>query len=45
MDHRKSKGIKEKSTYFCLIDYAKPFDCVDCNKLWNIREEMGVPDP
>ena len=45
MDHRKSKGIKEKSTYFSFIDYAKPFDCVDCNKLWNIPEEMGIPNP
>ena len=30
----------QKNTYFCFIDYAKTFDCVDHNKLWNILEEM-----
>ena len=30
--------------YFCFIDYAKAFDCVDHNKLWNILQEMGIPD-
>ena len=30
--------------YFCLIDYAKAFDCVDHNKLWEILQEMGTPD-
>ena len=30
--------------YFCLIDYAKAFDCVDHNKLWKILKEMGIPD-
>ena len=30
--------------YFCFIDYAKAFDCVDHNKLWKILEEMGIPD-
>ena len=30
--------------YFCFIDYAKAFDCVDHNKLWKILQEMGVPD-
>ena len=30
--------------YFCLIDYARAFDCVDHNKLWKILEEMGIPD-
>ena len=34
----------QKNTYFCLIDYAKAFDCVDHNKLWNILKEMGIPD-
>ena len=29
---------------FCLIDYAKAFDCVDHNKLWKILKEMGIPD-
>src|SRR5574338_86547 len=33
-----------KSIYFCLIDYAKAFDCVDHNKLWVILKEMGIPD-
>ena len=34
----------QKNIYFCFIDYAKPFDCVDHNKLWKILKEMGVPD-
>ena len=34
----------QKSIYFCFIDYAKAFDCVDHNKLWNILKEMGIPD-
>ena len=34
----------EKNTYFCLIGYAKAFDCVDHNKLWKILKEMGIPD-
>ena len=34
----------QKNIYFCLIDYAKAFDCVDHNKLWKIREEMGISD-
>ena len=33
-----------KNIYFCFIDYAKAFDCVDHNKLWKIVEEMGIPD-
>ena len=33
----------QKNIYFCLIDYAKYFDCVDHNKLWTILEEMGIP--
>ena len=28
----------------CLIDYTKAFDCVDCNKLWKLLKEMGIPD-
>ena len=44
MDHRKSKRIREKKIYFCFIDYAKAFDCVDHNKLWKILQEMGIPD-
>ena len=34
----------QKSIYFCFIDYAKPFDCVEHNKLWKILKEMGIPD-
>ena len=34
----------QKSIYFCFIDYAKAFDCVDPNKLWKILKEMGIPD-
>ena len=33
-----------KNIYFCFIDYAKNFDCVDHNKLWKILQEMGTPD-
>ena len=34
----------QKNIYFCFIDYAKAFDCVDHNKLWKILEEIGIPD-
>ena len=34
----------QKIIYFCFIDYAKAFDCVDHNKLWNILKEIGIPD-
>ena len=33
-----------KNIYFCFIDYAKAFDCVDHNKLWKILQEMGIPE-
>ena len=33
-----------KNIYFCFIDYAKAFDCMDQNKLWKILKEMGIPD-
>ena len=33
-----------ENIYFCFIDYAKAFDCVDHNKLWKILKEMGIPD-
>ena len=36
--------VPEKNIYFCFIDYAKAFDCVDHNKLWKIMKEMGIPD-
>ena len=36
--------VFQKNIYFCFIDYAKAFDCVDHNKLWEILKEMGIPD-
>ena len=39
----KSKKVPE-NIYFCFIDYAKAFDCVDHSKLWEILKEMGIPD-
>ena len=37
-------SLKKQNIYFCFIDYAKAFDCVDHNKLWKILKEMGIPD-
>ena len=37
-------GEFKKNIYFCFIDYAKAFDCVDHNKLWKTLKEMGIPD-
>jgi len=34
----------QKNIYFCFIDYAKAFDCVDHNQLWKILKEMEIPD-
>ena len=34
----------QENIYFCFLDYAKAFDCVDHNKLWKILKEMGIPD-
>ena len=34
----------QKNIYFCFIDYAKAFDCVDHHRLWKILKEMGIPD-
>ena len=34
----------QKNIYFCFLDYAKAFDCVDHNKLWKILKKMGIPD-
>ena len=34
----------QENIYFCFIDYAKAFDCVDHKKLWKILKEMGIPD-
>ena len=35
----------QENIYFCFIDYAKAFDCVDHNKLWKILKEMGITEP
>ena len=40
---KKARGF-QKNIYFCFIDYAKAFECVDHNKLWKILQEMGIPD-
>ena len=34
----------QKNIYFCFIDYAKAFDCMDHNKVWKILKEMGIPN-
>ena len=41
--NKKAREV-QKNIYFCFIDYAKAFDCVDHNKLWKILIEMGIPD-
>ena len=38
------KQENSRNIYFCFIDYAKAFDCVDDNKLWKILQEMGISD-
>ena len=43
LDYWKSKRVPE-NIYFCFIDYAKAFNCVDHNTLWKILQEMGKPD-
>ena len=40
----KEQESSRKNIYFCFIDYAKAFDCVDHNKLWKIMKDMGIPD-
>ena len=40
----KKQESSRKTIYFCFIDYAKAFDCVNHNKLWKILKEMGIPD-
>ena len=40
----KAIELQEKNIYFCFIDYAKAFDCVDHNQLWKILKEMRIPD-
>ena len=42
LDHGKREF--HKNIYFCFIDLAKAFDCVDYNKMWKILKEMGIPD-
>ena len=43
LDHRKGREF-QKNIYFCFLDYAKAFDCVNHNKLWKILKEMRIPD-
>ena len=40
----KAREFQKKTIYFCFIDYAKAFDCVDHNKLWKILKALGIPD-
>ena len=40
----KKQESSRKNIYFCFIDYAKAFDCVEHNKLWKILKEMGISD-
>ena len=40
----KKQESSRKNIYFCFIDYAKAFDCVDHSKLWTILQEMGIPN-
>ena len=40
----KKQESSRKNIYFCFIDYAKAFECVNHNKLWKILQEMGIPD-
>ena len=40
----KKQESSRKNIYFCFIDYAEVFDCVNHNKLWKILKEMGIPD-
>ena len=44
MDLEKAREF-QKNIYFCFIDYAKAFHCVDHNKLWKILQEMGISSP
>ena len=41
---KKAREFQKKNIYFCFIEYAKAFDCVDHNKLWKILKEIGIPD-
>ena len=42
--HSSTHSHSRKNIYFCFIDYAKAFDCVNHNKLWKILKDMGIPD-
>ena len=42
---KKNKKTKKTNIYFCFIDYAKAFDCVDHNELWKILKEMAYQTP
>ena len=44
VESSKKQESSRKNIYFCFIDYAKAFDCVDHNKLWKILQEMGLAD-
>ena len=44
-DYRALRQVPEKNMYFCFIDYAKAFDCVDHNQLWKILKEMVITRP
>ena len=44
IESQEKQESSRKNVYFCFIDYANAFDCVDHNKLWNILKEMGIPD-
>ena len=39
----KKARVVQNNIYFCFMDYAKAFDCVDHNQLWKILQEMGIP--
>ena len=41
---KKQESSRKKKKYFCFIDYAKAFDCVDHSNLWKNLKEMGIPD-
>ena len=45
LDHHKSNRVQKKKIYFCFIDYTKPFDCVDHNKLWKILRDGNTRTP
>ena len=44
LSHLSPFKCKSRNIYFCFIDYAKAYDCVDHNKLWKILKAMGIPD-